>query len=88
MKQKRLQRGNRLLNDLKNHGNPIVICSDEKTFTGDAVVNKQTDRIVGFDRDTFEVRNASTTKHPASVMMLGVVASNGGKMPPEPCHGY
>ncbi|KAF2354421.1 Sulfotransferase domain [Trinorchestia longiramus] len=27
------------------------------------------------------LRNVSTTKHPASVMMFGVVASNGGKMP-------
>ena len=30
---------------------------------------------------TFELRYVSTTKHSASVMMLGVVASNGEKMP-------
>ena len=47
MKQKRLQRGNRLLNDLKNRGNRIVIFSD-KTFTVDLVVNKQNDRIVSY----------------------------------------
>ena len=75
MKQKHLQRGNRLLNDLKNHWNLIVIFSNEKTFTVDPVVNKQNDRIS-------ELRKESTTKHPASVMMLGVVASNGEKMPP------
>ena len=46
MKQSRLERGNRLLNDLKNHGNWIVIFSDEWTFTVDPVVNKQNDRIV------------------------------------------
>ena len=31
---------------------------------------------------TSELRNVSTTKHPASVMMHGVMASNGEKMPP------
>ena len=82
MKQKRLERGKRLLNDLKNHGNRIVVFSDEKTFTVDPVVNKQNDCIVSFGQDTSELRNVSTTKHPASVMMLGVVASNGEKMPP------
>ena len=46
MKQKRLERSNRLLTDLQNHGNRIVIFSDEKTFTVDPVVNKRNDRIV------------------------------------------
>ena len=46
MKQKSLERGNRLLNDLRNHVNRIVIFSDEKTFTVDPVLNKQNDRIV------------------------------------------
>ena len=77
MKQKRPERGNRLLNDLKNHGNRIVIFSDKKTFTAVPVVNKQNDRIVSFGQDISELRNVSTTKHPTSVMMLGVVASNG-----------
>ena len=76
MKQKRLERGNRILNDLKNHGNRIVIFSDEKTFTVDPVVNKQNDRIASFGQDIFELRNVSTTKHPASVVMLRVVALN------------
>ena len=51
MKQKRLERGNRLHNDQKNHGNRIVIFSDEKTFTVDPVVNKQNDRIVSFGQN-------------------------------------
>ena len=82
MKLKRLERSKRLLNDMKNHGNRILIFSDEKTFTVDPVVNKQNDRVVSFGQDVSEVRNISTTKHPASVMMFGVVASNGEKMPP------
>ena len=48
----------------------------------DPVVNKQNERVVSFGKDISEVRNVSTTKHPASVMMLGVVASNGEKMHP------
>ena len=51
MKKKRLERGNRLLNNFKNHGNRIVIFSDEKMFTVNSVVNKQNDRIVGFGQD-------------------------------------
>lgn len=82
MKQKRLERAKRLRNDMKNCGNRIVIFSDEKTFTVDPVVNKQNDRVVSYGKDVSEVRNTSTTKRPASVMMLGVVGSNGEKMPP------
>ena len=36
--------------------------------------------MVSFGQDIYELRNVSITKHPASVMMLGVVASNGEKM--------
>ena len=60
MKQKRLDRGNRLLNDLKNHGNRIVIFSDEKTFTVDTVVNKQNDHIFSFGQDISELRNQTS----------------------------
>lgn len=82
-KQKRLDRAKLLLNNLKNHGNRVVIFSDEKTFTVDPVMNKQNDRVVSFGQDVSEYRYVSTTKHPATVMMLGVVASNGLKMPPH-----
>ena len=82
MKQKLLERGNCILNDLKNHGNQIVIFSDEKTFADDPVVSNENDRNVSFGQDLSELRNVSTTKHPASVMMLGVVTSNGEEMPP------
>jgi len=82
MVHKRHERCSRLLNDMKSHGNRVVIFSDEKTFTVDPVINKQNDRVVSFGQDISDVRYVTTTKHPASVMMLGVVASNGEKMPP------
>ena len=46
------------------------------------MVNKQNDTHVCFRQDVFEDRKISTKKHPVSVIMLGVVASNGEKMPP------
>lgn len=82
MREQRQERSRRLLNDLKSHGNRVLIFSDEKTFTVDPVINKQNDRVVSFGQDVSKVRYVSATKHPASVMMLGVVASNGEKMPP------
>ena len=82
MREQRRDRCQRLLSDLKSNGKRVLIFSDEKTFTVDPVVNKQNDRVVTFGNDVSEVRRVSKTKHPASVMMLGVVASNGEKMPP------
>ena len=79
LRKRRLERCRRLL---KSNGNRILIFSDEKTFTVDPVINKQNDRVVSFGQDISTVRYVTTTKHPASVMMLGVVASNGEKMPP------
>ena len=81
MIQKRLK-NTRFLNDMKNHGNQILVFSDEKRFTVDPVFNKQNERVATFGKDISEIRKVSTTKHPASVMMLGVVATNGEKMPP------
>ena len=60
----------------------MLFFSDEKTFTVDPVINRQNDRVVCFDETPEKIRHLSTTKHPASVMMLGVVASTGHKMPP------
>ncbi|KAF2351802.1 MoeA N-terminal and linker domain [Trinorchestia longiramus] len=54
---------------------------DKKTFSVDPLANKQNECIVNFGQIS-ELRNVSATKHPVSVMMLGVVASNGEKMPP------
>ena len=86
--QKRHERCGRLLDDLKHHRNRIII-SNEKTFTVYPVIKKQNDRVVEFDKSIFDVRCKSTTKFPASAMMLGVVASNGEKMQPVWCDvGY
>ena len=63
-----------MLNDLKSHGNGILIISDKNNF------NKQTDRVATFENDTSEHRSVSP--NPASTMMLGGVTSNGEKMPP------
>ena len=41
-----MERLKRLRNGMKNHGNCILICFDERTFTGDALVNKQSDIVV------------------------------------------
>ena len=41
-----------------------------------------TDLVVAFRNDIFEHRRVTTTKHPASFMMLDFVASIGQKMPP------
>ena len=45
------------------------------------VINKQRDRVVSFGQDISGVRCVSTTKHPASAMMLGILAFNEEKMP-------
>ena len=47
----------------------------------DLVINKQSDCVVGFDKDISDVHCVSTTKYPASAMMLGVMVSNREKMP-------
>ncbi|XP_059097951.1 uncharacterized protein LOC131892185 [Tigriopus californicus] len=76
----RVQRCGRLLNDLKHHGDWVIFFLDENTFTVDPVFNKQNDRIICFSKDQASIRNVTKTKIPASVMMLGVVASTGDKM--------
>ena len=80
--QKRLEGSIGLLNDLKNRENRLLIFSYQKFFTVDPVFNKQNDRVVKFGNDVSEQCRVPTTKHLASIMMLGVVASNGEKMPP------
>lgn len=67
---------------MKSHGNHIVIFSDEKTFTVDLVMNKQDGCVVSFSQDVSEIRYMSMTKHPASMMMLGIMASNEEKILP------
>ena len=56
--------------------------SIEKTFTIDPAFNKQNDRVVTFRNNVSERRKLWTSKHPASIMMLGDVALNGEEMVP------
>ena len=77
---KRLARSKKVLKYLKLHGGKVKIFSDEKIFTVDAVLNRRNDRFLA--KSTDEVKGTFHTKHPAQVMVLGVVASDGKKMPP------
>ncbi|QQP40382.1 Uncharacterized protein FKW44_014400 [Caligus rogercresseyi] len=54
-------------------------------FTVDQAFNRRNDRVV-VPKDE-EAPPVMTTKHPAGVMVLGVVGSDGQKMPPHffPC---
>ncbi|CAB4068553.1 unnamed protein product [Lepeophtheirus salmonis] len=78
----RLGRAKKILNDIKSSSGRIIIFSDEKTFTVDPVFNRQNDRVGSFGDVQDKHRYVATTKHPASVMMLGLVASNGKAMKP------
>ena len=80
MVQKRLEKIVRLLTNLKNHGNQILIFFRWKTLTGDYVFNKQNDRVVTIRNDVSEHRGVSTNKQSASIIMFGVAASNGENM--------
>ena len=80
MKAKRVERCKKVLNYLKHHGSTVKIYSGEKIFTVDAVVNRQNDRCLAKSKD--EVKGIFRTKHPAQIMVSGVIASDGKKIPP------
>jgi hypothetical protein len=79
MKARRLERCKKVLRYIKNHGSTVKIFSDEKIFTVDAVLNRRNDRYLA--KSTVDVKGTFRTKHPAQVMVFGVVASDGKKMP-------
>ena len=80
-KKVRLERGRVLLNKLKSMPKSTVkIFSDKKVFTVDQAYNRRNDRQIVNMGDTGTP--VSRTKHPASIMLLGIVASNGKKAPP------
>jgi transposase len=78
-----LQRCQGLLNNLKSaKANRVIIFLDKKTWTVDPVRNRCNNRFLAFDQQVDEsVRTLTTTKHPASMMSLGFVASNGEACP-------
>jgi len=78
MKVTHLQRCQGLLNNLKSAApGRVIIFSDEKTFDVDPVYNRRNDRYISFGVIDEDQRTITTTKHPASAMALGFVASNG-----------
>jgi len=80
MKARRLERAQKVMGYIRRHGSTIRIFSDEKIFVVDAVVNRRNGRFLA--KSIQEVERTFRTKHPAQVMVLGVVASDGKKMPP------
>ena len=58
--------------------------SDEKIFTVDAMLNLRNDRWIGGDPADVpdKVKYANSIKHSASVMVFGLISSDGKKMPP------
>ena len=82
MKARRLMIGKQLLGSLKREASGLVrVFSDEKIFTVDRKTNRRNTRYLCRFPD--EVPVAMKTKFPASVMVLGVVTSNGDVMPPH-----
>jgi len=80
LKSKRLVRCKKVMQYLRTRGSTVKVFSDEKIFTVDAVVNRRNDRFLA--KSIEEVVGTFHTKHPAQIMVLGVVASDGKKMPP------
>jgi len=75
----RLERSKKLLNWLKSNASTVKIFSDKKVFTVDMAFNSRNDRFV--TKNKSDVIPVMRTKHPASTMALGIIASNGKKMP-------
>ncbi|KAF2367465.1 Neurotransmitter-gated ion-channel transmembrane domain [Trinorchestia longiramus] len=71
----------RLMNDLKSvPPGRVIIFSDEKTWTVDPVRNRRNDRYLSLGEVDESACTLSTTKHPASLMSLGFIASNDAVM--------
>lgn len=81
---KRVQRAKALINWMKGRGKgKVIVFSDEKNFTVDPVRNSRNDRHLARSvaEASPEARAVTKTKHPASVMVLGFVSSDGSKGP-------
>ena len=79
----RVERCKKLVSALKK-GQPVIFFTGEKLFTVDSCPNRRNDRCSSADKDSEpeNVRFSSRTKHPAKVMVFGLVASDGKKMDP------
>ena len=83
MKENRLLKSKLLLNKFKDPATQDLVWffSDEKNFDQDQKVNRRNDRWLC--EDSSEVPIVMLNKFPASVMVLGVVSSEGHVMPPH-----
>ncbi|BHF64787.1 hypothetical protein SprV_0200779400 [Sparganum proliferum] len=84
VKEKRLERSKRILSLLKKGPHPVFY-SDEKLFTGDLVSNSRTDRYISplkVSGVSVDVKKKSLVKHPAFVMVFGLISSDGKVMLP------
>jgi len=77
----RRERCPKLLSHLKNTGGDIRIFVDEKKFVVDEVANRRNSRVIALNLS--EVPPVMKSKHPASSMVFGAVASDGRVMPPH-----
>jgi hypothetical protein len=81
-KETRLFKARKLLNALKHpkEKNTLIFFSDEKNFSQDQKVNRKNNRWLCSSIE--DVPIIMSTKFPATVMVLGVVSSDGDVMPP------
>ena len=65
-------------------GQPVIFFTDERLFTVVSCPNRRNDRYISADKasEPENVRFSSRTKHPAKVMVFGLVASDGNRMDP------
>lgn len=80
LKQKRLDQCKKILSHLRHHGSTVKIFSDKKIFTVDQVYNRRNDRWLAESKS--DVKGVFRTKHPTQVMVLGILGSDGQRMPP------
>ena len=79
-KEKRVSNGTKLLDKLEELPEDTVkVFSDKKLFNVDVCAYAQTHCVVPPEVEAIPI---ARTKHPQSVMMLGVVGSDGQRMPP------
>ena len=76
----RVRRGKMILEWREKNPNTVIIWTDEKSWDVDSTTNHQNDRYLAFSVQ--EVPEKHRTQKPVGAMMLGVIASDGKKMPP------
>ncbi len=83
-RQKRLECCKKILNFLKRGDDKVLVFSDEKIFTIDAVGNSRTKWYIAKKPEDVpaEIHYHGHSKHPAASMMLGIVSGNRKAFPP------